>query len=537
MTIGVSDPAVTYQWQVFSPTLNSWMSISGSNPTIYANDNTATLQLITTIPSMNGLRYRVKLNKPGNHCGLISDEALLTVNDLPVIATPVSLIQCDEDGTADGITDVNLRQKESFLSVNALNETFRYYTTQIAAETADPAFLIPIPTAYNTGNTSVWARIENANLCYSIGKLNISVTATNIPATFQRTFSVCDDFVDAANDDRDGMATFDFSSVTADIIALLPSSAGYSIKYYRNSADAAAETDAMGNSLEITDIANYRNTGYPNMQQIWVRVESDVDNACFGLGPYITLIVEPLPDIRANDERLICENLPEDFITLDAGLPEGTVLTDFKYEWSFGGGVIPGKTDYTLDVNTAGIYTVKVSSLFGCYRTQTIVVNASDIAHVRDIEVIDLTDSNSIAIIAYGNGDYVYSLDFPDTFQESPVFSDVTPGVHDIYIKDLKGCGIIGPIPAYVLGAPPFFTPNGDGYNDSWNLKGANADYNKNATILIFDRYGKLLKQISPVGEGWDGTFNERQAPADDYWYSIKLEDNRVVKGHFALKR
>jgi gliding motility-associated-like protein len=103
--------------------------------------------------------------------------------------------------------------------------------------------------------------------------------------------------------------------------------------------------------------------------------------------------------------------------------------------------------------------------------------------------------------------------------------------------SDTKGCGIAGPFPAYVLGAPRYFTPNGDGYNDTWNLRGANADFNRNATIYIFDRYGKLIKQISPIGSGWDGTYNQRPLPADDYWYSIKLDDGRIAKGHFALKR
>jgi hypothetical protein len=32
--------------------------------------------------------------------------------------------------------------------------------------------------------------------------------------------------------------------------------------------------------------------GYPNTQNIWVRVDSDVDNACYGLGPFVTLTVE-----------------------------------------------------------------------------------------------------------------------------------------------------------------------------------------------------------------------------------------------------
>ncbi len=527
-----NDPVDGYKWQVFNG--SNWNNIS-DNAT-YSGSATATLQITGATPALDGLKYRVILDRIGNTCKMTSDETMLTVYALPVITTPISLIQCDQDGNANAITDVNLRQKEDFISANHLIETFTYYTTQLAAENADSNFKIPFPTSYNTGNGSVWVRVENANLCYRVGRINISVTATNISPTFERVFRNCDDFIDSANDDNNGIATFDFSSVTADILSLLPSSSGYSIKYYRNAADAAAETDPSGNSLEITDISNYRNIGYPNMQQIYVRVESDIDNACFGLGPYVRLIVDPLPPIALSGVGLICENLPSQFITLDAGLGEADP-TVYTYEWSFGGSVIPTATSYTYDVNSAGTYTVKVTSAFGCHRTRTITVNASDIAHIQNIEVVDFTDVNSIAIVASGSGDYVYSLDYADAFQELPYFYDVTPGVHDIYIKDLKGCGIVGPVSAYVLGAPAYFTPNGDGYNDTWNLKGVNADYNRNAKILIFDRYGKLLKQISPVGPGWDGNFNEKEMSADDYWYSITLEDGRVIKGHFALKR
>ena len=55
--------------------------------------------------------------------------------------------------------------------------------------------------------------------------------------------------------------------------------------------------------------------------------------------------------------------------------------------------------------------------------------------------------------------------------------------------------------------------------------------------ILIFDRFGKLLTQINPAGPGWDGTFNGVALPSGGYWFSSKLEDGRVFKGHFALIR
>ena len=60
--------------------------------------------------------------------------------------------------------------------------------------------------------------------------------------------------------------------------------------------------------------------------------------------------------------------------------------------------------------------------------------------------------------------------------------------------------------------------------------------------IYIFDRYGKLLTQISPTGEGWDGTFNGVQLPSSDYWFVLDYEDpvtgtNNQLRAHFTLKR
>jgi gliding motility-associated-like protein len=61
-----------------------------------------------------------------------------------------------------------------------------------------------------------------------------------------------------------------------------------------------------------------------------------------------------------------------------------------------------------------------------------------------------------------------------------------------------------------------------------------------NAVIYIFDRYGKLLKQISPSGQGWDGTYRGQPLPASDYWFTIEYEElstTKVFRKHFTLKR
>ena len=87
-----------------------------------------------------------------------------------------------------------------------------------------------------------------------------------------------------------------------------------------------------------------------------------------------------------------------------------------------------------------------------------------------------------------------------------------------------------------IIGGPPdYFTPNGDGYHDTWHI--VRRGEFRDARIYIFDRYGKLLKQLDPGGNGWDGTYNGNPLPSSDYWYRIELSDGRLVSGNFTLKR
>ena len=81
---------------------------------------------------------------------------------------------------------------------------------------------------------------------------------------------------------------------------------------------------------------------------------------------------------------------------------------------------------------------------------------------------------------------------------------------------------------------PLFFTPNGDGYNDVWKIYDPK---NEVKTIYIFDRYGKLLHNISNSNGSWDGTFGNQVLPATDYWYVLELKNSNTIKGHFSLKR
>jgi gliding motility-associated-like protein len=725
VTLTISTNAInTYQWQLSIDSGVTW-SIISDNAT-YSGAGTNALTLTNVTPSMVGYQYRCFLNKNGNACGLNSSVAILTTYPLPVVTTPISLKQCDDD--TDGISIFNLTQKNDVISTNYLNETFTYYTTLAAANTQNNTFLITNPIAYTSGSGSVFARVQNSNGCYRVATIDLIVAVTQIPPNYiiQNLYK-CDD-------DRDGIAgsinAFDFTSIKNNLQAILPPSV--SIKFYKTQADFLAETDALGNSLEITNTTTYRNIGFPYTQTIWVRVESTLDNSCYGFktfdvvvealptanpinainlirqcdddhdgifnfntstiestilqgqngvdviytdnfgtiynplpnpfpvniqttitarvvntstqapdGPCydevtfqfivddlpqafaidpnltsrcddepnpidqdgfidfdtstflntiiglqtgmnvyyydennvlipsttpnqlpnpfrtgtqnvkvvvenpintscaveltIPFIVRPTPKIDLEEDIIIC--LPTTDALIDGGILDGSPTIDYQFNW-FTNTVPLGITTPTLLVTTPDVYSVNITNTFGCKNTRVITVTGSEVATIKSIDVVDLADVNSITINVTGLGDYEFALDDVNgPYRDSNFFENVPMGLHDIYVRDKNGCGSLGPVTVAVLGIPQYFTPNGDGYNDYWNVKGVSTQFNYLSTIYIFDRFGKLLKQIGTTGLGWDGTFNGQLMPADDYWYNIKFEDGRSAKGHFTLKR
>ena len=85
--------------------------------------------------------------------------------------------------------------------------------------------------------------------------------------------------------------------------------------------------------------------------------------------------------------------------------------------------------------------------------------------------------------------------------------------------------------------AKKFFTPNGDGFNDQWNLDTID---NCSYIVQIFDRYGKLLTTLTPNDPYWDGTYNGKLMPSSDYWYSVQYFEesaSKIFQSHFSLKR
>ncbi|MDH3698211.1 MAG: T9SS type B sorting domain-containing protein, partial [Flavobacteriaceae bacterium] len=200
------------------------------------------------------------------------------------------------------------------------------------------------------------------------------------------------------------------------------------------------------------------------------------------------------------------------------------------------------ETMYTVTSPNSGRYFVSIETTFATVITDDILITFYGIPVLERIDVLeDLSDRNIIEVLVQGTGSYEYAIN-NGPFQDSPVFVDVPPGENTLVINDKNGCGTTEPIPFLVVGYPKFFTPNGDGIHDDWNVLGIETLINP--VVFIFDRYGKLLKQLDAATFGWDGTFNGRPMPSSDYWFRLEYSRDEggvvvanTIRTHFSLKR
>ena len=451
----------------------------------------------------------------------------IIVNPLPDIGDVPDVIACELN--TDGFYDFDLETVTSELlgSQDPANFTVTYHETQEDADNGENALVSPYTNLtnpqllfVNITNNLTGCNITGAGFNIEVQEAAIA-NGDGVPAEL----IICDD----PNTANDGLAQFNLTDLDAQILDG-QDPVNFTVTYYANEEDAEASTNPLPTSFENTE----------NPQVIFARVDNDttVDDQCYDI-TQATLLVNLLPEFTLEDSYTACVDVNGTELIPPTVMEINLSASEYTFEWINPTGALEATTAAHTPL-MGGTYTaVATNILTGCRREVTTEVIPSSPAIVEAVvTTLAFADEHVIEANAVGSGDYEYSLD-DGPWQLNGTFTDVSPGEHTITVRDLNGCGI-GTKSVLVIDYPRFFTPNGDGYNDTWQIIGI--DTRPLSTIYIFDRYGKLLKQLSPLSEGWDGTFNGKPLPATDYWFTVIYEEPgteiiKTFRAHFSLKR
>ncbi|MDC0007355.1 T9SS type B sorting domain-containing protein, partial [Winogradskyella sp.] len=419
----------------------------------------------------------------------------LILNTPPPINDFQTFNVCENDTNSVDLLEVN-----QVLLENTFNILVSYHNSEANAENN----LNALNTNYNYTNTveTVFARVEFSTTgCYAVYPFQLVVNP--LPIANQPNDMV------ACDDDTDGLLEFNLNNQDVAVLGG-QNPDDFSVSYFNSEENATNTTNPL--------TSNYFAF---NGEIIFVRLERN-STECFDITQF-SIAVNPLPEIDLSDQVICLNSLPL-IVSADTGNTTDTYL------WS------TNATTAQIEITQIGTYSVTVTNALGCQNTSTFNVTESESATIDVVETIDFSDPNNITITVNGIGNYLYQLNsFP--FQTSNTFFNVPIGYNTITILDQNGCAQITR-EVLVIDAPKHMTPNADGDFDTWHIAGV--ETLPGTTVFIFNRYGKLLKELSHNTPGWDGTYNGNNLPAGDYWYLADIRQNGnsfEVKGHFALRR
>jgi len=455
----------------------------------------------------------------------------LDVFPVPTITNPQPLQAC---GTTTA--DFNLNFSIPSIIGNNTGYLVTFYETNSDVITDNP---IQTPGNYNSGNRTLIVKVTDPanNNCNKTTTLTLQLLsppgANSNPTPIER----CND---------SGISTFNLRLREGEMSGATAQN-DINFKYYSDLTDALAN-----NGNTITTPMAFRNTT-PFYQRLYVRLNSkrnfnsETGEACYRILE-LDLYVRTLPTNNIGTEPyIICidkDSNPVRPAIIDTELTTGRYTFVWYNDFNApAGNEIPGETSSVFTTLTAGNYSVKITDTSNAARCDRIVNFVTQNSFVpfsvtgQPDELIAFDLASTITAIAFpSSADYLYSID-NGPWQTSNVFTHVPNGEHTITVSNKYNCGEVSTT-VVVVDYPKFFTPNGDNHNDFWNIGGVEAL--DSIEILIFDRYGKLIKQLNPYGLGWDGTFNGNPMPSTDYWFKLTYQNNGIEKefaGHFSLKR
>ena len=463
------------------------------------------------------------------------------VDPLPEANPVPTLIACELN--TDGIYafDLEVQSDEIRGTQSATEYEVTYYESLADATLAVNSLTSPY---LNTSNPqTIYVNVTNTNTgCQNTAiEFNLEVLEAAQATSPTDPYTICDDNVETDNDPTNDSVLFDLSTQDAFVLNG-QDPANYLVRYF------ASQNDADLDQFELPNF--YENTVNP--QVIFARVDNNtqiIDNTgtlvdssvCYETAPLI-LKVNPLPYIDLDDEYVMCVNTNGTEVLGPLEITTGLSDSDYTFIWRDDSGTIV-ETASSYVPTEGGIYTLEVSDALLATQCaapiEVFTVIESEPPTVTAVVTTQaFANTHIIEATATGIGDYEYNID-QGPWQDTGTFVGVNPGERVVNVRDLNGCGV-GFAVVYVIDFPKYFTPNGDGYHDTWNIIGISNQLN--AKIQIFDRYGKLLKEIRPSGDGWDGTYNGARLPSSDYWFVLSYNEPvtgapTLLNAHFSLKR
>ncbi|TDS20875.1 gliding motility-associated-like protein [Maribacter caenipelagi] len=430
----------------------------------------------------------------------------LQVFDSPQIQTVTDWNVCDNDNNGVAVFDLTQKNAEILGNQNVADFTVRYYENMVDADMAQNEI---IGTFQNTANpqTIYYSIVNTSNAnCIVTGSFSISVYNTPF-AQAPSPIILCDV-------KETGVQTIDLTQKDVEILGSQDVSE-YNVTYF------ASQTDAENNTNSF-DSSTYSNV--MNQETIYARVQPNNLDSCYATTSF-EIIINSLPQPNLEERYVICPDSPA--LVIDGG--------DFEsWSWQNSAGV-ELSTVRNFNVSELGEYLLRVSQTtngVSCVNSQSFEVLSSGAPETMEVEVNGFSDQIDITINATGTGPFEYSVD-GENYQASNEFK-VFPGKHTVFVRDLEECRVLSE-EILGIGYQRFFTPNGDGNNEYWNIIGG--ELYPESQLFIYDRYGKLLKQINSTSRGWDGLYNGVSLPESDYWFKYTYGNNEVITGHFTLKR
>lgn len=492
-----------------------------TDPTAYTNLNTDnTPQTVY-----------VRVTNDSTGCYAVVDFDIL-VNPLPNAVAVTDYIICEVN--TDGFAQFDLTSKDAEVlnGQDPLQFEVTYHATQADADNLANA--LGSPYMNTVSPQQIFVAITNVATGCSISTPSFNIEVDNGAQANPDMEPIVQVTCDTLGG-NDGLGQFDLTLNNPEVLDG-QDPLNFTVTYYLTQAAAGLGTDPIPNTYE----------NISNPQVLYVRVDNDepdgsgMDSSiCYAVAE-VTLRVDLLPIFDLEDSYTLCVDTNGTEVigppVLDTGLPAG----DYIFVWSLDGTELTGETGPSLMASQGGAYSVLVTNnTTGCQNTDSAQVLVSSPPTVNvEVSTQAFSENGVIVATATGDGTYEYSLD-NGPWQEGGTFEGVSFGEHTVTARDINGCGIASGT-VTLLDYPKFFTPNGDGRNETWNIVGF--DDQASTKIYIFDRFGKLLKQISPMGQGWNGTYNGEPMPTNDYWFTVEYMEPstgqpKQFKAHFTLKR